>query len=201
MGMFNHLACSRTEVMHLLFAWVMLSLAFTILLRDVVTVSFLILFGLNALSVGAGFLFHELAHKFVAQRYGHHAEFRAHPLFLLISLGIAFFGFIFVIPGGVLLSKHISKSAHGRVALVGPLMNVFLALFFFGFLFVVPDTSILFLFFSLGGFINAWLGVLNLLPFPGLDGHAVFRWDKRIYVVSAISALATFLLVQFFPSI
>src|SRR5437016_3353532 len=81
---------SGREVLHLAGAVVILSLCFSAarswkpdlaanLVPDPLT-----LLG-AALAVGSGFVLHELAHKVVAQRYGHWAEFRAQFGNLLLS--------------------------------------------------------------------------------------------------------------------
>src|SRR3989338_2503136 len=80
---------SRTELIDITKAWLALSLAFTFVYAGVslfggtfsigklFSSQFGILFIISLFTAGLGFLLHELAHKFVAQRYGCVAEFRA----------------------------------------------------------------------------------------------------------------------------
>src|SRR5687767_2455749 len=79
---------SRTEVLHLAAAVVALTIAFSYFGRETsglalpeprsVLISFL--------AVSSGFILHELAHKVIAQRYGHWAEFRTNAFGLLFPL-------------------------------------------------------------------------------------------------------------------
>ena len=88
------------EVKDLAFAGFMISLAFAVLLGGGTRLlgfdkeSFFI-FGAAFLTGGLGFLLHEVMHKFVAQKYGLWAEFRANYGMLWLSVLMSFFGFIF----------------------------------------------------------------------------------------------------------
>ena len=123
---------TRHELSDLLKAWLVLSLAFAILLTGP---KFSLLFVkhlmISAFTVGAGFLLHELSHKFLAQKYGCRAEFRAFPLMLAITIFSSLFGFIFAAPGAVFIGGNISSKKNGQVSLAGPLTNIFLAIAFF----------------------------------------------------------------------
>ena len=57
---------SKVEVRDLMKAWIAISIAFGIVLRSG---TFLNSFLLAGITVGVGFLLHELAHKVVAQHY------------------------------------------------------------------------------------------------------------------------------------
>src|SRR5687768_5892489 len=126
------IAFSRTELLHLTLAVVALTLAFSIVLGrqdagqlprlDLPTV-------LTAfLAVGTGFVLHELAHKVVAQRYGHWAEFRAQFGGLGITVLVAAFTkFLFAAPGAVLIQGRVTPRENGLIRLVGPGMNLLIA--------------------------------------------------------------------------
>ena len=74
---------SRVEIEHLLRAWVLVSLAFAILITGFsLTATFAVAMLFSAITAGIGFLGHELMHKYVAQRYGCWAEFRANDFML-----------------------------------------------------------------------------------------------------------------------
>jgi Zn-dependent protease len=77
----------------LLKSWIAISIAFTILNTSIFDSGFVIYFVISLLTVGLGFIFHELAHKFVAQRYGCFAEYRANNQMLIIGILTAFLGF------------------------------------------------------------------------------------------------------------
>jgi len=136
-------------------------------------------FIISLFTAGLGFLLHELAHKFVARRYGCLAEFRAFDQMLYLAVGLAaFIGFIFAAPGAVMISGMVTRKENGIISLAGPLMNYVLAgLFFAAGIFIPAFVSV----FSLGFGINAWLGLFNLLPFGNFDGRKIFDWNKVIW--------------------
>jgi len=175
----------REEVRDLVKAWVMISLAFAIVFSGGLALSagFLVSFIVAGLTVGLGFLFHELAHKIVAVRYGCVAEFRARTSMLVLAVVMSFFGFVFAAPGAVWISGHVSRRQHGIIAAVGPLMNLILAVVFIPFLFFYPLIG------SYGVMINAWLALFNLLPLPGFDGSKVLAWSKLSYVALFVPSL------------
>ena len=67
------ISTSETELRDILKAWAAVSIAFGIILSTSVS-DFYSKFVIASLTVGIGFLFHELGHKIVAQRYGCFAE-------------------------------------------------------------------------------------------------------------------------------
>ena len=74
------------EIKELVKAWTIISLAFTILFYNPLQTGFgldkipaiLILFVFSLLTAGLGFLVHELAHKYVAEKYGCKTMFVRH---------------------------------------------------------------------------------------------------------------------------
>ncbi|MBI2660325.1 metalloprotease, partial [Candidatus Woesearchaeota archaeon] len=67
----GNISTSATELKDLAKAWIIISAAFAILLsKSIFSGEFYIKFIIASLSVGVGFLLHELGHKIVAQRYG-----------------------------------------------------------------------------------------------------------------------------------
>ena len=140
----------------------------------------------TAIGVGSGFLFHELAHKFVAQKYNYFAEFRSFDQMLGIALLMSFFGFILAAPGGVVIPNLASKKRGGIIAASGPATNIVLALIFLAgmqFTTFFPDL------FRNGFLINAWLALFNMLPVGAFDGYKVFAWDKRVWGALMASAV------------
>ena len=82
---------SKIEIRDLAKAWIVISIAFAIVLSGgIFGVDFLLNVILAAITVGTGFLFHELGHKFVAQKYGCFAEFRADNYMLFLAIIISF---------------------------------------------------------------------------------------------------------------
>ncbi|MBI4146683.1 metalloprotease [Candidatus Woesearchaeota archaeon] len=181
------LSFSRFEIKEIVKAWVLVSLMFAIAKVGIgARLPWAIVVAL--ITAGVGFLLHELAHKFVAQRYQCWAEFRANDQALLIGVLLSFTGFILAAPGGVFI-RGASHRQHGWIALAGPMMNVLLAvLFFFSAGFLPTDVALY------GYYINALLGVFNLIPFPPFDGAAVWQWNKAVYVVSIALAGLVFVI-------
>ena len=107
---------SEKEIRDLIKAWVAISLAFAIVLRNAIGLSFYQVFIVSAIAVGAGFLLHELGHKIVAQRYGCFAEFRSFDQMLILAVIMSFFGFVFAAPGSVMINAPVGLSRYGKIS-------------------------------------------------------------------------------------
>ncbi len=168
--------------------------------------------GVAQIAIGAtvavvtGFLLHELAHKVLAQRYGAWAEFRSSRTGLIFAIVTGLIGIVFAAPGAVYIAGPLTREQNGKVSLVGPLVNFLIALAFLGTWFVLGGFLAGELGFYLAGilffaaYINAFLGVFNMLPIPPLDGSKVFRWNVGIWAASIIgmgAVLAGFFLGLF----
>ncbi len=136
------------------------------------------------------FVFHELAHRFVAKKFGYVAFYKMWPFGLMASLllvaGMKIIGvpLIVIAPGAVIImpytfgrwkfdAKTVSRDM-GLIAVAGPCVNLFFAVLFglfpgwiFGFM----------------SWINALLAFFNLLPVPPLDGSKVFKWKSWFWLV------------------
>lgn len=185
---------SRTEVRHLALALGALVAAFILLhtvpplygaaerIPNPVGLALLV-----AAIVGPAFLFHELAHKVVAQRKGCWAEFRAFPQGLLLMLGTALIGFLFAAPGAVMIAgTSIHRRDYGLIGAAGPLTNVLMAGVAAPFL-LTPFREVGFL----AIYINLFLAGFNMLPVAPFDGEKVLRGSKGLYagVVGAIAGV------------
>lgn len=173
----------------------------------------------SALGVGTGFLLHELAHKFIAQRYGYWAEYRANRNGLLIIIIMSLMGFILAAPGAVMIHKVSNPSpqstaySYGEeaymdlrkarkeelwISLAGPMTNIALAALFIVLLVSgiiaskVLMNSIYFVF-----FINLYLGAFNLIPFGPLDGRKIFEANRLAWAIVAIPTILVALSVLF----
>ena len=179
---------SAIEKQHLLISWLAISLAFAIATAGIkFNIGFLSALAISSVTVGLGFLLHEIAHKFVAQHFGCFAEFRANMQMLVFAIALSFTGFIFAAPGAVLISGHINNRKNGLISAAGPLTNIVLALFFLNF--SLFSNSMLNSIGNYGTTINAWLALFNMIPIGNLDGAKVLRWDKRYYALIVIAAL------------
>lgn len=165
---------------------------------------FLKLAGVSIIAVGTGFIFHEMAHRFVANRYGAYARFSLWPLGLVIALVSSFFGFIFAAPGAVYIyARSLTREQNGIISLAGPAMNIILGLLFFGFavMFVQPAENGAEpvpgdLLWPLAISINFFLAFFNLIPIFPLDGSKVLAWNKFVWLGAAVLSLGLFALVS-----
>ncbi|MEM4263642.1 MAG: metalloprotease [Candidatus Woesearchaeota archaeon] len=178
---------SKIELQNLARAWIIISLAFAILFKGLsFNLDFAIAFAVSAFTVGLGFILHELGHKFLAQRYGCWAEFRANNFMLGLALIFSFFGFIFAAPGGVMIQGYVTKRKHAYIAMMGPIINLALGVVFGLLAYFVPVLKPV----AFPGMtINFWLGLFNALPFPMFDGHKVYVWNKLVYACLLIAAI------------
>ena len=190
---------SEEELIHLLHAWAAITFAFAVVLGG----------GLGGLgsgfpqnliiagiAVGTAFLLHELAHKALAQRYGCWAEFRKFDLGLILAVLMSFFGFILAAPGAVMIGGFVSKEQNGKISAIGPLTNIALAILFIVIGIILPliigtIPVLLSKIISYGFFINAWLALFNMIPFPPLDGSKVMAWSVPVW--ATIIAVAGFM--------
>ena len=126
---------SNVELKDLGKSWLAISIAFAIALNGIsLNIDFLIAILISALTVGVGFLGHELAHKFIAQKYGIYGEFRANPFMLLIAIAISFLGVVFAAPGGVkITTAGVGKTREGKISAAGPAANLIIAGLFLAF--------------------------------------------------------------------
>jgi len=149
-----------------------------------------------AIVVVVAFLFHELAHKFIARSFGCISFYKIWPTGIFFGLILMLIGIKFVAPGAVMIYpyffgrwgyrvKSLTTSENGLIALSGPATNLFFAIvfsFFQGW------------FFGILTFVNAWLAFFNLLPVPPLDGSKILEW--KIWIWGLMIAVAG-LLVAF----
>jgi len=182
---------SETEIIDLLWAWAAISFAFAVILRRT-GYDFVMLLVVAGLTVGAGFVLHELAHKFMAQKYGCWAEFKKWNFGLILAVIMSFVGFIFAAPGAVVIGGMVSREQNGRIAASGALANLFLAVLFLAAAQIIgPTTSLINMILVYGFVINAWLALFNMIPFPPLDGSKVIAWSFPTWL--AIVVVAAFM--------
>lgn len=131
--------------------------------------------------VGFAFVFHEMAHKFTAQKYGCWAEYRMWDTGLIIAFfSVIVLGIVFAAPGAVYISPgyySITMRQNGIISVSGALANLALAVIFY----IIG--------FQFGVIINAWLALFNMIPFPPLDGSKVMAWDIKVWIGVIVGAL------------
>lgn len=185
----------RNELLEFAKAWLGTALAFAVLfsgsdarsggLQFFFSSDFATVLLLAALTAGLGVILHELMHRVVARHFGATAHFMANDGMLVISILIAFTGFLFAAPGAVWHTGYLTKRQVGLIAAAGPVTNMVLALLFLGALVALRDIDSNVLLFGLymGFQVNGILGVFNMLPFGPIDGAKVLNWSAPVFGV------------------
>lgn len=201
----SSLRFGRRELRDLAAAWLALGVAFTVFLEagriqamlrsgspaPAVLAS---VFWMSLLTVGVGFLLHELGHKVVAVRFGQVAEFRADYRMLGFALLAAPLGILFAAPGAVYHRGRLTSRENGLVALAGPLVNVVLAV---GFLALALAGGPLGALGDLGFRINLFLAAFNMIPWGPLDGRKVLAWSPAVFAVAFVGTVGPGVAVLF----
>jgi Zn-dependent protease len=169
------------------------------------------------------FVFHELAHRVAARRYGFKAVYHVWIPGLVLAMAASLIGFLFAAPGGVHIQMGQdtveNRAKLGKSALAGPVTNMILAVLFavltFTLIYFVDSyisstgksiTQIESLVNTVGGIgiigveINAWLALFNLLPFGNFDGYKVFQWNKRVWTIAFIGSIGLYALMYWTQS-
>ena len=191
---------TMSEIRDLIIAFIFISLSFAIASGGRDPSAIMTLLPYILVGVGAGFILHELGHKFVSMKYGYWAEFKLWPQGLLFALVTSFFGFVFAAPGAVYTyANYMTDEINGKISIAGPIVNIILALIFLAIAVAVypsaftSDLSVtIFIICSMGYSINSFLAVFNLLPIGNLDGSKVFTWNIGIWIVAiAVAGILT----------
>jgi Zn-dependent protease len=191
---------SRREEADLFLAWMAISLSFAIIkiapngilgpIKSVDPLVALMYFGISLLTVGVGFIFHEMAHKFIAIRYGYWAEFRKDNSMLLVAVALAsLVGFVFAAPGATVIYSNsgsgLTRKENGIISASGPVVNLLLCLPFavLAFLGSPGPGSLVSQIGIFGVQINAMIAAFNLLPISILDGRKIMAWSIPVFGV------------------
>ncbi len=191
---------TKQELLHIFIAWLVISLAFAWRGFSNYQV-FIFNLPVVLLAAGTGFIFHELAHKFVAIYYHAKARFVMWPSGLLFAVVLSLAtggGFVFAAPGAVYIwGKDLSRKENGIISVAGPLSNLVIAIIFFIVGFILFSfynnpliTSIVFTVIS----VNLFLGLFNLLPIGPLDGYKVLVWNKAVWLILLLVFIGLFAL-------
>jgi len=204
---------TRRERFDLFIAWLGITIAFTLAIvlsnfnGKLEPLFFLYIFGISCLTVGIGFVLHEMAHKFTAMKYGYHAEFRKDNVMLLMSVVLAaLVHIVFAAPGAtVIYGGGLSKEQHGKISAVGPATNLALCIPFGVMVLMTPLITgwgpVIGFIGMMGLQINAMIAAFNLLPMGVLDGKKVLEWSPGIFLVMiAVSFAVLFVALTMVPS-
>ncbi|MDO9516872.1 MAG: site-2 protease family protein [Methanosarcinaceae archaeon] len=195
------------ETIHLVASLVVLTVAFAYPSTDSTFLAII------ALSVGTGFILHELGHKFTAQHYGYTAVYEASPMGLLLAIFLKLVtGIVFAAPGAVMIRKRQSyystdderhydiltqSKETWKIALAGPLVNVALAVVFMAILFI-SDSNLMNTLGFYGAYVNIFLAGFNMIPFGPLDGAKVFKHNPVIWGFVGLPLVLMFLILSGF---
>jgi Zn-dependent protease len=197
---------SRREEADLFLAWMAISLSFAIIkiapygvlgpIRSVDPLMALTYFGISLLTVGIGFILHEMAHKFTAIRYGYWAEFRKDNSMLLIAVALAsLVGFVFAAPGATIIYSNsvsgqgLTRRENGVISASGPVVNLLLCIPFAVLVLIGGGMGSLLTQIGIFGIqINAMIAAFNLLPISILDGRKVMAWNIPVFALLIIAS-------------
>tara|TARA_B100001013_G_C24590173_1_gene434448 strand:- start:58 stop:702 length:645 start_codon:yes stop_codon:yes gene_type:complete len=132
----------------------------------------------------SSFLVHEMAHKFYALKKGYHAEFRLNNMGLFLTfISIFPIPLKIIAPGAVTISGYPPSKILGKIALAGPLSNIFLGLAFVFLYNTFTMSNEWMSIYSTSAYINGFLATFNMLPLGIIDGKKVFNWNKTIWIL------------------
>jgi Zn-dependent protease len=200
---------SRKERIDLVVAWLAISVAFSLIFPRPDLTAYLMNLALSMVTVGVGFVLHELAHKFTAMKYGYWAEFRKDNIMLLVAVVLAaLVGVVFAAPGATMIyGTGITREQNGRISAAGPFTNLVLCIPFALIVVVAgglgPDfayRSLLSTIGIIGLQVNAMIAAFNLLPISVLDGRKILAWNPLIFTVMIVAAFGV-LIATFYPNI
>ena len=191
---------SRKEIYHILIAISVLTIAFSFVfvpyppLRHITQV--LNYFPQSFLAIVTAFFCHEIAHKYVGQKFGYWSEFRMFPQGLLFALFLGItVGILFAAPGAVQIFGRPTREEMGKISVAGPVTNLCLGLVFAG-IWSLSEGLISSISFFIA-YINVFLAFFNLLPFGPLDGLKILRWKKELWgLLIGIDIIILILLFQ-----
>jgi len=181
----------------LLIAWLAISAAFMLifirgnrLFPEVIIFYFI----LSLLTVGVGFLVHEMAHKYMAIHYGYWAEFVKDSTMLTVAIAIAALtGFVFAAPGATMIyGQSLSTRENGIISVVGPVSNLVLFALFALLAYIAQSfgNGILLIIAAVGMQVNGMLAAFNMLPLGNLDGKKVLAWNPLVFGIVIVLAFA-----------
>ncbi|MBI5223034.1 M50 family metallopeptidase [Candidatus Micrarchaeota archaeon] len=158
-------------------------------------------------TIGSGFILHEMGHKLLAIYYGSRARFIMWTQGIVFMFVTSLLGFLFAAPGAVYIyNENIKPKQNAAISLIGPGINLIIAVFFI-FLSIIAPISLHFSFlkhnlpgfgirnglvfvWEFGAALNLMLALFNMIPATPLDGSKVFRYSKLIWFGAILILLA-----------
>ena len=179
----------REEIFELIAGWIGISIIFSVLYWNT-NIGLVNVFILSLITAGLAFIVHELSHKFVAIYYKCTAIFKVDYKMLLAGLFMSFLGFLFIVPGSVVVRGFVTRAQNAIIALAGPVSNIILGLLFIPFMFLSGLFGVIGYF---GFLINSVLGLFNMIPYGPFDGAKVIVYSKVMYIVVTLILLLMFI--------
>ncbi len=199
---------SKREKIDLIVSWLTLSLAFAVVLMNIdfvgsmagigSAISLSLAIPIALLSVGTGFVFHELAHRQAARHYGFVSEYRAWYPLLGFAVIFAFLtGWILAAPGATyFFAREVTRKQNGIISVAGPMTNIIIGLVLILFLPLAADGFMQTLLVAASR-INFFFAFFNLLPIFLLDGKKVLAWNPKVWLAAIIIPT----IASFFPQL
>ncbi len=203
-GRAGHVYFGRKEMRHVLVAALLVvGIGFSIGLWGNFFGDFGFVWGWGLMGVFAGlvcvsFLVHEFCHKVVAQRNGLWAEFRLTLWGAVLTFLSVFLPFKLIAPGAMMIGGSPNKKQLLKISVAGPLSNMVFAGVFLAAGWFAGGGLGWVLFFA--GYVNAFIGLFNLVPFGVLDGYKIFSVDKRVWATCFGAAVGLTVLSWLFYS-
>lgn len=117
-------------------------------------------------------------------------------------------GFLFGAPGAVYIVPATAYYGYGYystnrrtisadkanmiISAAGPVLNLIFAVFFFGLFYLSQPNSFIETISAFGFGLNVGLGSFNMIPFPPLDGHKIFKNNIILGMAIALPLWAMF---------
>jgi len=186
----HFLGLSSTEILVIEAAVFMVALAFILADRAELTLAnVLIYMGVGAVSV----ILHDFAHRVVMTRHGYDADTRFWGLGTAIMFLTAYlFGDAFAQPYRNLASRESEpdKREEASEMVAGPVVSIVLmagslAMVSFGGIWSVAG--------GIGFTINLMTAVYSLMPIETMDGLAIWRWNRALYLALFLPVFAFYL--------
>ncbi|NJE25575.1 site-2 protease family protein [Thermococcus sp. MV5] len=184
----------KQEIEDLVISFIVLTLVFSRF--NITIISYV------ALGIFTAFIFHEIAHRQVARKYGYYAIYRRWDTGILLALFLGILNkllglrFLFVAVGAVqvysLYAGWEDREAYGKISLAGPVTNILVGVIAIALLTFGKPSGVVGVSLYYAAYINLLLAFFNLLPIPPLDGYKVLKWNTGYWAV----AIGTAFLLQ-----